>query len=255
MWWNRLIAVGGACVLSLAGCGDDSSGSATTPAPPLTAGTAAADDDLCALATEIFEQDAAPSMEQLQRYQQLAPDEIAGPVGQVTEPLIASADPAAFMSVIAADDIEAAIEVIDAWEEKTCGIPHSEESSLPAGASRELDSDATRVDVRATDYAFHLGDVKPGRTSFVLTNDGADTHEMLIVKLADGVTLDEAIEADGEDGTVVATWETNLAAPGGDDEVVTLDVEPGDYALVCFIPNADGTPHMELGMRHEFTVR
>ncbi len=106
----------------------------------------------------------------------------------------------------------------------------------------------------ATDYAFHIGDVATGRTSFVLTNDGDETHEMVVVKLAAGVTLDEAIQADGEEGTVDREWATNLAAPGGDEEAVTFDVEPGNYALVCFMPNADGTPHMVLGMRHEFTV-
>ena len=36
--------------------------------------SAAASDELCALATELFEQDDFPSVEQLQRYQQLAPD-------------------------------------------------------------------------------------------------------------------------------------------------------------------------------------
>ena len=81
-----------------------------------------------------------------------------------------------------------------------------------------------------------------------------DHHEMVVVKLAAGVTLDEAIQADGEEGTVDREWGTNLAAPGGDEEAVTIDVEPGNYALVCFMPNADGTPHMVLGMRHEFTV-
>ena len=69
----------------------------------------------------------------------------------------------------------------------------------------------------------------------MLTNDGAETHELLIVKLAQGVTLDEAMQAEGGGGTVEESWTTNLAAPGGDDEVITLDVEPGNYGLVCFI--------------------
>ena len=59
---NTSIAVGAALVLALAACGDDSDTDA-----------AAANDELCALATELFEQDDFPSVEQLQRYQQLAP--------------------------------------------------------------------------------------------------------------------------------------------------------------------------------------
>ena len=69
-----------------------------------------------------------------------------------------------------------------------------------------------------------------------------------------GVTLAEAMQAEGEGGTVEESWTTNLAAPGGDDEVITLDVEPGNYGLVCFIPSADGTLHALLGMQHELTV-
>ena len=142
---------------------------------------------MCTLASEMYEQDDLPSVEQLQRYQQLAPDEIAGQVTQVAEALIADGgDPISFFKIIAADNNEAAIAEIDAWEEKTCGVPHSDDTALPDGASRELDPDATRVDVHTTEYAFHLGDVAPGRTSFVLTNDGAETHEMLIIKLAPG---------------------------------------------------------------------
>ena len=70
-----------------------------------------------------------------------------------------------------------------------------------------------------------------------------------------GVTLDEAMQAEGEGGTVEESWTTNLAAPGGDDdEVITFDVEPGNYGLVCFILSADGTLHALLGMQHELTV-
>ena len=57
------------------------------------------------------------------------------------------------------------------------------------------------------------------------------------------MTLDDAMQAEGEGGTVEESWTTNLAAPGGDDEVITFDVEPGNYGLVCFILSADGTLH------------
>ena len=268
------IAVVAALVVALAGCGgDDTAAGATmttasdgataetaagttgaTPAST-TGGTAEASGELCALVTELFELEGFPSVDQLQRYQQLAPEPIADAVNEVTEPLITSGgDLVESFKVLADDDIEAAIAEIDAFEEETCGIPHSEEAALPEGSTREIEQGAVRVDVSATDYAFHIGDVASGRTSFVLTNDGDETHEMVVVKLAAGVTLDEAIQADGEEGTVDSEWGTNFAAPGGDEEAVTFDVEPGNYALVCFMPDADGTPHMVLGMRHEFTV-
>ena len=44
------------------------------------------------------------------------------------------------------------------------------------------------------------------------------------------MTLDEAMQAEGGGGTVEESWTTNLAAPGGDEEVITFDVEPGTTA-------------------------
>ena len=119
--------------------------------------------------------------------------------------------------------------------------PLRETNPLPAGTTREIEPDAVRVDVRATEYAFHIGDVAPGRTSFVLVNDGAETHVLEIVKLADGVTFEEALAAEEGEAPFTGLWETGLAAPGGDEEAVTFDVEPGNYALDCYIPAADGT--------------
>ena len=247
---SAMLSIASLLGLLLGACADDGSDSAPEPASSTDRATA----DVCTLVSEMYEQDDLASVEQLQRYQQLAPDEIADQVTQVAEALIADGgDPTSFFNIIAADNNEAAIAEIDAWEEKTCGVPHSADTALPAGASRELDPDATRVDVHTTEYAFHVGDVAPGRTSFVLTNDGAETHEMLIIKLAPGVTLDEAMQAEGGGGTVEESWTTNLAAPG-DDEVITFDVEPGEYGLLCFILNADGTLHALLGMQHQLTV-
>lgn len=275
---RAMISVGAALVLVLGACGDDDdSESAATGAPAAdttegaadettaettaataestTGGSAAEGDELCALATEMYEQEDFPSVEQLQRYQELAPDEIADAVNQLAEPMIASGDDVvALLNVVAEDDNEAANEEINAFEEETCGIPHSEDSVMPEGATREIEADAARVDVTATDFAFAIGEVAPGRTSFALTNDGAEAHFMLVVKLAEGVTLEQAMQSEGEEGTIDGEWETNLAAAGGDEEVITFDVEPGNYALLCFLPTTDGTPHAELGMQHEFTV-
>lgn len=63
------------------------------------------------------------------------------------------------------------------------------------------------------------------------------------------------MQAEDPSGMLEGDWSTNLAAPGGeDDEVITFDLEPGNYAALCFIPGPDGTPHAFMGMQKEFTV-
>jgi hypothetical protein len=41
------------------------------------------------------------------------------------------------------------------------------------------------------------------------------------------------------------------AAFGG---TTLVNLEPGDYTLICFFPSPDGTPHAALGMVATFTV-
>jgi len=270
---------GAATAMLMSACGDDDDGgeAATTEAPAAiteastppdeaetastdasapdgTEGTLPVPDEICPLAEQMFEQEDFPSAAQLEKYQELAPDEIGEAVALATEELLASeGDPVALFNAFGQDDVEEAIDEIDAWEEENCDIPHSEDNALPDDASQEVEDDATRVDVTATDYAFEIGAVEAGRTSFVLANEGAEAHFLLIVKLAEGVTLEDAMASEGEEGTIEGEWETRLAS-AGDDEAITFDVEPGTYGLLCFVPTADGTPHAMLGMQEEITV-
>jgi hypothetical protein len=147
------------------------------------------------------------------------------------------------------------LDVVNAFEEENCGIPHSEDNAVPEGATQEIEADAARVDVTGVDYAFDFETpIESGRTSFVLTNKGDEAHFLGVVKLASGVTLQEALDADDPTGLIDGEWDTKLAAAGGDDEAITLDLEPGNYGMVCFLPTSDGTPHALLGMTSEFTV-
>ena len=265
---RRLALACTALVLFAAACGDDDdSTSATTVAPadtesPTDTGAPSGENaETCALAEEMAaSEDFIPSTDQLEQYKSLAPDEIADQVNTAADALIAAnGDMVAFFAAYANDDVENAIHDIDAWETENCGIDHSDDApELAEGASTEIEDDANRVDVVATDYAFDIpATLEAGRTSFVLTNDGKEAHFLLIVKLAEGVTLDEAMAVEDPEGMIEGEWETvGLAAPGGEDEeTITFDLEPGTYGALCFIPGPDGqTPHAFMGMQLEFTV-
>lgn len=280
---RTMVSLGAAAVLLLGACGDDDDGdtAATTDAPaaatdaaPATeapvattaatvegstgdtasAGSLPLPDEICALAEQIFEQEDFPTTAQLEQYKNLAPEEIAEPVSVAADALIAAGgEPVALFNAFGEDDVEAAIDEIDAWEEENCGIPHSEQSALPEGVTQEIEDGATRVDVTATDFAFEFGPVEAGRTSFVLTNEGTEAHFLLLVKLAEGVTLEQLLASEDGEGMTEGEWETRIAS-AGDDEAVTFDVEPGTYGLLCFLPTTDGTPHTMLGMQAELTV-
>jgi hypothetical protein len=68
------------------------------------------------------------------------------------------------------------------------------------------------------------------------------------------VTLAQALESE-DDSMIEGFWETGVAAPDGEDEeVISFDLEPGNYGALCFISGPDGTPHAFMGMQKEFTV-
>jgi hypothetical protein len=280
-----LIAAAAAAALTLAACGDDddAASEATTAAPTTTeaptttaapttteapattaadsgsstteaSATGEASDPYCALVMEMYNQETPPTAEQLTQYQEIAPAGIQDAVAVAVPALTAVGDDmVAFFNAYAQDDVEQAIDEINAFENETCGTEH-EDTTPPDGASRDIEADATRIDVVATDYAFDIPAIEAGRTSFVLTNEGHEAHFLLIVKLVEGVTLAQALESE-DDSMIEGIWETGLAAPGGaDDEVISFDVEPGNYGALCFISGPDGTPHAFMGMQKEFTV-
>lgn len=120
------------------------------------------------------------------------------------------------------------------------------------------DPDAQQVAVVATDYAFEIPAVSAGPNAFTMTNEGEEPHFMVIVKMEEGATVEEALAAEqaGEDPEAFIAedvGESVTAAPGG-TAVINADLDPGTYAMLCFVSTPDGEPHVALGMAQEFTV-
>jgi hypothetical protein len=111
-----------------------------------------------------------------------------------------------------------------------------------------------------------------GPVSFDLSNEGKELHELVLVKKNDSTTetFDQLLELPEEQAQKKTTTVASaFAEPGGTDYAV-VDLEPGEYLAVCFIPvgftpeaaaaaetsgtEPSGPPHFTEGMRAEFTV-
>ena len=75
---------------------------------------------------------------------------------------------------------------------------------------------------------------------------------MIVARLNDGVTVDQALSAE-DPSTVVTGLQTVNAAPGASADL-TADLVVGTWVVVCFLPAADGQPHVAHGMITTFTV-
>lgn len=266
----KVVAGAAALALVVAGCGDDDEDDAATTDTTVEAedsggegdGEAAAefevapeDEEYCAISRELDEQEDFPSTEQLETIRAAAPDAIAEEVDLVVEAFLANADDP--FVVFEDPAVQEAFEPIEAFDLEHCGIggDDEEEEAEQDPSVTEPDESAAQVAVTATDYQFAFApEPAAGRTQFTMTNAGDERHVMVLFKLADGATMDDVMESEGEEGIDGPELESDSAA-AGETAVLTTDLEPGTYGMICYIPDADGTPHLALGMVKEFTVQ
>ncbi len=120
------------------------------------------------------------------------------------------------------------------------------------------------VVINTADFRFSAPDTVPsGWTMLRLVNAGPSLHHAQILKLTDGKTIDTlmaALRMPPRPGAPPPPWiheigSPNAPAPGSvDTAVVITNLEPGHYAIVCFIPDSHGRPHVALGMSRALEV-
>lgn len=132
-----------------------------------------------------------------------------------------------------------------------------ERALLPSAAHAETAAGPNVVNVVAREYQFEMPDSLPaGPTLFHFTNDGSQLHHVTLVKLEQGKTLADftALPPGPPPTWVVFMGGPNTPMPKGGQNEAVVDLSPGNYAVICVIPNADGKPHMMKGMIKALTV-
>jgi hypothetical protein len=107
--------------------------------------------------------------------------------------------------------------------------------------------------IKLVDYDFQLSaPLTPGKRTIMVENDGPQPHELALLKLAPGKTVADfaAWDAGGMKGPPPAEPIGGVVAlDKGGRASFTADLTPGDYGLLCFVPDAkDGKPHLAHGM-------
>lgn len=114
--------------------------------------------------------------------------------------------------------------------------------------------------VTAVDYAYDAPDsLEAGYVDLTFVNEGSEPHHLQIARLNDGVSA-EALQAALQQGPEAALPLVELVGgvgvllPGERQTVVTDLSRPGTYVELCFVENAEGVPHLALGMIRFFEV-
>ena len=116
--------------------------------------------------------------------------------------------------------------------------------------------------MRGDEYAFLMPEtIEGGWTTLELTNTGDEWHEFALAKLGAGKTVADVRRylADPKsqqqpppDWVQIRAGIPTLDA--GEKASLTQRLEPGRYALLCFLDAPDGKSHIEHGMVRDFVV-
>lgn len=143
------------------------------------------------------------------------------------------------------------------------GVPHfakgmvREFTVTPTASPRPMP--AADITVTMRDYGWDFSaPLKAGKQVVRVVNAPGQPHEIVIARLAPGKSaMDVAMFAEKPEGP--PPFEAMFGSVGqqtGEVSLFALDLAPGRYAILCFLPDGkDGKPHFLHGMHTEVTVR
>ena len=124
-------------------------------------------------------------------------------------------------------------------------------------AASELPSDGGTIE--ATEYEFTASGLKSGGAPILFDNAGGEPHFIAAVGIKPGKTIADVrkfLETEkGEAPVDESRGFSTAVIEGGQSQSIEVDLEAGDYALLCFVPDrAGGPPHAVKGMVSKVTV-
>lgn len=130
-----------------------------------------------------------------------------------------------------------------------------------ASGSEGAPSSPPVVTIVAKDFAFEAPDsIVAGMTTIKMVNQGPDLHHVQLVRLTEGKTYDEFLAAlkEVKPGMALPSWIIDVAGPNspvpGGEQSLTQELQPGTYAITCFIDTPDHVLHIAKGMVKSLTI-
>ncbi|HET6391473.1 MAG TPA: hypothetical protein VFG13_01490 [Blastococcus sp.] len=258
-----------ALAATMVACGsDDSGGGEDTTAAETSASEESADPaEFCQAAVDV---EAAFGTSPDIDFETAPPEEIQAALeefGATVDPLLARAEETAPEEI--AGDVETAAslarDAITTGDTAALDGPEFQEADAAMDEYMLAECGYEQVEAVGVDFAYEgiPGSVPAGTTALTFTNEGEELHEIGLARINDDVTIsvEELLALPEEQAMTMVTFTGGAFAEPGAADTTFLELEPGRYAAVCFIPEGtthdtegSGPPHFALGMLAEFTV-
>jgi len=134
-------------------------------------------------------------------------------------------------------------------------------TAAPATAVTLPTADGT---LEMDDFSYVVSPLAAGTKLIKVTNTGAEVHEAVIFRINEGKAFQEvqallamSEEEQDQQHDELVTQAGGVIAGVGQTVYAEMELTPGRYALVCFLPSPanGGRPHYELGMLQEVVVQ
>lgn len=143
-----------------------------------------------------------------------------------------------------------------------CGSNDNPVAEGPTTTAKKATATSASLTVTTKDYAFDVPPgVTAGATEIKILNKGTEVHHAQVFKINDGKTIADVGQqlATGDLGKLLTVGVfmggSGATDPGASSVANGVPVlTEGSYAFMCFLPTADGTPHVAKGMVTPFTV-
>ena len=159
-------------------------------------------------------------------------------------------------------------DVVDSGDFAPFSTPEFSDASQAVYSSLDEHCDVEVVEFDAIDFDY-VGvpdTLSPGPTAFVMANESeaGEAHEFSLVRLRDDTDLsveDLLSMPESEANEHIDTFAGGLFGPAGATAGTVVELTPGRWAYVCFVPvgsvhgeDGSGPPHFTAGMAGEFRV-
>ncbi len=127
------------------------------------------------------------------------------------------------------------------------------------GAANKAAAPKAKATITSRDFSFSIPKKLSGTPPIAFTNKGPESHELTLMKLNPGVTIDDVKNLFLGTGVPTGPPPTEVGGVGAIAPKTTAylntELAKGKYVAVCFVPDPKtGKAHVELGMFAPFTV-
>lgn len=116
-------------------------------------------------------------------------------------------------------------------------------------------TDTLTVQIAGNAYTIADATVSGPSVAIQAANSDDVDHEVLVLRLGDGVTTDDLLTTPGPSLPSGVSYVGQATVPaGGNGTLLLAGLQPGTYTIVDLLPNAEGLPNLASGMTITFEV-